>query len=444
MTSTTTQDRLLRHAREQRDALAALAADEMGRPKPDLATIDRYLAESDRHAQRAQQADSRIVVLGEDLTYRHGGEHSYFADCAKASVQGGGSPAAAKRLERHAQEMAVEIPRFEARQSLRSSGPDGTRFEKRVNPNRTPGQGGNSAPPLWLIEDFATAPRPSRILADLAVGYPLPDGVSSVNVPRLVTGVATVVARDGAAAADADIADAATTSPVVPLSGSVDVPLQLLEQSPKNASFDQVVFADGSAAYDAQLEALLMNGSGSNGQFYGLLNVPNINAVTYADASPTGSELWPFLGQAAARIGNNRLLPPEVWLMRTARWAWLGGSEDAQQLPIAPPSEPPEMVQGAGPKSVATILGWPLYCADAIPATLGSTGNQDAILACRPSDVLTWESRPRLSIDYQSLSGTMQVRITVRGSAAAICGRYPQGISAITGTGTVVQSGFNS
>jgi hypothetical protein len=35
----------------------------------------------------------------------------------------------------------------------------------------------------------------------------------------------------------------------------------------------------------------------------------------------------PALGQAAAAIGDNRYMPPEAWLMRTARWAWVASGD---------------------------------------------------------------------------------------------------------------------
>src|ERR1700733_10879303 len=75
---------------------------------------------------------------------------------------------AALRLERHAREVELEL---------------------RVNPNRTQGQGGYFAPPLWLIDQFATAPRAGRRLAKRidAEGhpFPLPPGVEAGDLPGL-------------------------------------------------------------------------------------------------------------------------------------------------------------------------------------------------------------------------------------------------------------------
>jgi hypothetical protein len=86
---------------------------------------------------------------------------------------------------------------------------------------------------------------------------------------------------------------------------------------------------------------------------------------------------------------------------------------------------------------VSVLLGWPVFPDDAIPATLGTGSNQDAILLCRPSDNLLLESDERMSVNVEPLSGTLQARLQLRGYAAHMV-RQPTGIC---GTG-MIQSGF--
>lgn len=369
---------------------------------------------------------SEIEVVHEPLTYERGNNSvSYFKDFATFATTRDDKSAAAKRLLAHADEMRVEIPAREqrARQTAAAAG-----IELRVNPNRTDGQGGYASPPLWLLDQAASVPRPGRVLADLIPGFRLPSGVGEVNVPRLTTGTAVQVSADGAAPTNSDITDAAVTSPVVTLVGDGDAVMQLLEQSPAGAHLDHAILRDLSGAYDARLETMLINGSGTGGQLLGILNVPTgaglANAVTFTEPSPTPTKLAPFAGQAIAQVGNTRLAPPETWLMRTSREAWVYLADDRKVPPDAP----------LGP--------YPIRKADAIPATLGATGNQDAIIACRPSDMLLLESAPKIRVDQQSLSGTLGVRLQLVGYAAALVARYPTGISTITGTGLVVQSGY--
>lgn len=446
--------RLADHAAEQRDAYAALAADELGRATPDTSVVDRLLADSERWGARAESYATRAAVIAEPLTYRQGGEHSYFADLV---YQAGGASftnrqsvaaGAAQRLERHRQELDVELAARDLR--ARAASPDGTRFEKRVNPNRTPGQGGNAAPPLWLIDHVATQARPGRVLGDLIPSFPLPSGVGSISVPQITTGMQVTPPVDTAASGGGDYADAGSTSPVVPVVSTLDVPLQMLEQSPRG-SLDQIIWKDALSAYDADLEALLLNGGGvgTNGQLAGLLSiVPTGNVVTYTDATPTAAKLLPFAGQLAAKVGNARLLPPQIYMSRTSRWAWIATGEDAQGQPLSspghlPPPPTPYVLDDDRPTPTGSLAGFPLFPNDAIPATLGAGGNQDAIIATRPSDMLLWEGAPRLAVHTESLSGNLNVRIRLMTNVAALVGRYPSATAVLQGTGTIVQAGWN-
>lgn len=364
--------------------------------------------------------ERRVRIVSEPLTYAVGAPASYFRDLALSEINE--DTAATARLRRHADEMEKELPDFEARART----VDG--MEYRVNPNRTAGQGGNFAPPLWLIEQAATAPRPGRVLASMIPSFALPPGVSSVNLPRLTTGTDTGVAADGGAVPSQDIIDALVTSPAMPIAGQGDIALQNLEQSPAGAHLDHAIFADLSADYDTQLETLLFNGSGVNGQFYGLLNLPTgaglVSAIAFTDANPTPPEMVLPLSQAAAQLGDARGLPPETWLMRTARWAWLNAFDTTTRpLPLAP------------------LLGFPHRLDDAIPTNVGGAA-RDAIIACRPSDMILLESAPRTSVKLEVLSGTLQARLQLHGYAAALLGRYPTGIATVTGTGMAIASGY--
>jgi hypothetical protein len=377
-------------------------------------------------AGTVEEESTEVRVVSEPLTYERGAnDRSYFKDLATRATTRDDKSAAARRLDAHAAEMRVEIP---AREERAWEAAEAAGVEFRLNPSRADGQGGYASPPLWLVDQVALAPRPGRVLADLIHGFRLPGGVSEVNVPRLTTGTAVQVVADGAAPASADIVDAATTSPVVTLAGDGDTVMQLLEQSPAGAHLDHAIFRDLSGAYDARLEVQLINGTGIGGQLLGLLNVPAgaglANAVTFTDGTPTPSKLAPFAGQAIAQVGNARLLPPETWLMRTSREAWVYLADDRKAPPDAP----------LGP--------YPIRKSDAIPATLGAAGNQDAIIACRPSDMLLLESAPKIRVDQDSLSGTLGVRLQLVGYAAALVARYPTGISTITGSGCVVQPGW--
>jgi HK97 family phage major capsid protein len=364
-----------------------------------------------------------VEVVSEPLTYREDAGVSYFKDLVDAER---GDYPAAERLRRHGCEIADEMER---RDTQAASG-----VEYRTSPNRTTGQGGNFAPPLWIIDRFATAPRAKRVLADLIPNFPLPQGVQSVNLPRLTTGNTEQAVADLAADPSADAVDAAVTCEVVTVSGHGDVALQLLDQSPPGAHLDWAFFKDLSEAYDANLEFQLINGSTSAGQLPGMLGlVPSANQVTYTAGSPTATGMFGFLGQVLARIGDNRKQPPEAWLMTTSRMAWLGSSEDSQNRPL--------MIADRDGDGSLDLLAFPVKLDDAIPVTLGAGGNQDALIACRPSDSLLLESAPRARVHLDVLSGSLQARIQLH-CYVAVLHRYPSGMASLTGTGLVVQSGF--
>jgi hypothetical protein len=205
------------------DDVEARAANEEIRKKVELrdSMRERIRIATEQEARRQADADTRkklglrgvggAVVTRERKTYDPGERHSYFLDLARTKLgQGdgdGGIDAARDRLERHAKELDVDLPAREARRDELAedqadhevrSGRIGraareTMFEKRVNPNRTDGQGGFFVPPLWLIEEYAGLARAGRPFANRVRSMPLPVGTDSINVPKITTGTLTGV-----------------------------------------------------------------------------------------------------------------------------------------------------------------------------------------------------------------------------------------------------------
>jgi HK97 family phage major capsid protein len=366
---------------------------------------------------------SDAKVNREPLTYSPTARVSYFRDLSLARNGDGG---AEQRLNRHAAEMREEMPARIAEQQARARAA-GVEFEQRAAPSTTDGAGGYFSPPLWLIDQFATAPRPSRVLADAIPSLPLPPGASTVNLPRITTGTATGAEVDGSAVASQDVIDAAATQPVTPIAGQSAVALQLLEQSPPGPHLDWAIFRDLTNSYDATLEALIVNGAGTGQTFAGILNLPTgagaVTAVSYTDATPTAAELAPVLAQAVAQLADKRGAAPELIAMRTARWVWIAVSDNN--------------LMAGGIK----LMGFPVELDDSIPANLGAAANQDAIIAMVASDSLLLESPHQTSVMLEPLSGVLMARLRLHGYASCLH-RQPTGIATVTGTGLIVQSGF--
>lgn len=356
-----------------------------------------------------------VQVVSEPLTYRADrADVSYFRDVIDHAR--GKRGVVADRLDRHEQEV-------------------------RTHPDRGSGTGGSFAPPLWLIDHYANVPQPGRVLANDIPNFPLPQGYGSVDVPVLTVGGVTTVIADDTAANMSDITDTVTSSTVATIAGYVDASQQLLDQSPPGAHFDSAMFASLTESYNAVLETQLFNGSGSSGQLQGILGLSGINNIVYTDATPTGTELFTILGEAVAQVGDKRLQPPEKWYLTTSRGAWIATSEDSTLRPL--------MLAGSSAPGEFQLAQYPVRLSDAIPVNLGTGTNQDAIVLCRPSDMLLLESAPRMrtmfdiAADSESSSaGTLTVRIELHRYVASIIGRYPTGISVIQGTGMIIQSGF--
>ena len=382
----------------------------------------------------ASELPSRVSITHEPLTYRspqEGGRHSYFHDRFVAEKD----PEADARIRQHGNEMRVLSEETTTRKL-----PDGT--EVRVNPSRTDGKGGYFSPPRWLVDQAATAPRPNRVLAALVPNFPLPPGASEISIPALTTGTKVEPDADNAPNIDQDIVDARVSSPVVSVSGQEDVAIQWLEQAPPGAHVDSFIFKDMEESFNANLEEQCIVGAGSSEggpfeQFTGLLNLTGINTVTYTDGSPTGPKMFPELGKAFAAIGKKRYMPPEAWMMTTARWAWLCTQEDNSARPLILACN-----NDTSNFPVGSLLGIPVYLNDALPLTRGAAKNQDIIVCCRPKDFMLLESEPKLAIMEDVLSGTMEVRLIMNRYVAFLGGKYPSGVSVIQGSGLVVQSGY--
>lgn len=348
--------------------------------------------------------------------YREGGRHSFFADLIRSQVDRDDD--ATDRLRRY-QTGAVERREVTV--------PEGVEFRTNLNSLYT-GSGAEFTVPGWLVDKFASASRAGRTLADLVGSMPLPKGVSSIHVPRMTTGFIAGNTIDGQASPSGDLVTTDASSAVATISGQADVSMQLLEQSP--SGFDTYAFVDLNRAYNRQLEQQLINGTGTNGQLLGVLNVSGVTSVD-GTSGTTIATLWPMLGKAAAGVGNARLLPPEVCLMAPRRWFWVASSVDSSARPVGSPTPFPhtgELGTAGGALPMGAVLGLPVWADGAIPATTSA----DTVVFCRPSDMFLFESEPFYINATNPLSGALQYRMSLHRHVAFLPHRYPTGTGLVT------------
>ena len=408
--------------------------------------------EADAAARRETGNQPAAVVTSEPTVYGRGSGNSYFLDVARAQVRG--DAGAFDRLNRHAAELDVELPKREAVRARRASEQlDGlTRgdkregyFEKRVNPNRTDGQGGYFVPPLWLVDEYIPFLRAGRAAADLCHNMDLPGGTDSINLPKVATGTATGVQNDNGSVTSQDLTDNFVSAPVRTIAGQQDIAMQLLDQSP--VAFDEVVFKDLISSYNQQVDSQVLTGSGSAGQLKGISQVvTGANAITFTNASPTAALAYLPMAQALSVIARQRFLPATAFLGAPQRWYWFLSSLDSQNRPLVVPQGSaynPIGTGGPGAEGAdGNILGLPFYVDGNVPTNLGASTNQDELFAGRWDDAYLWEGAPRTRALTEVLSGTLQVRLQLWNYVAFMPDRYPQSFATINGTGLVTPTGF--
>jgi hypothetical protein len=340
------------------------------------------------------------IVKREPLTYEPASPHSYFQDMAQAEFRG--DAFAQARLERHRAELAVE---------MRTT-------------TSTAGSGGDLDAPIHLQELFRTSTRGNRPLADLCNPLPLPRGTNKITVPRLtsssIASTETAIQVDGGTVNSTDPGTSTMSAPVVTIAGSLTLSQQLLDQAPQPGA-DYIIALELKRDYDSRLESQLLTGSGSSGQLKGLANLtlPTNNTIA-APGTPSLTNVWAAIGQAAAGIGNNRGKAAEAILMTARRYFWLAANVDPSQAwtpdsgGYHSSSLDPRDYEG---NLYGPVLGLPTYIDGSIPA--GSTA--DPIWVVRPSDMILFESEPMVQTAVDtSTSGSLGVRVTFHAYAAFI------------------------
>lgn len=437
-------------AEQQRDKRLALAASllvggvqlpaEEGRYEDHMKAALSWDNRAKRLRSEAVSKRAALVkVVSEELVYRPDGEHSYFRDLVAMQTRMIAVPGADERLRRNDEQVEHAIREKRAAGQRLLSRLGGSMVDRRVvgaTESRSlsmGGAGGSFSPPLWLVQHWADAPRPTRVLAAQIPSFLLGRG-SSVSIPR-ISGDGVIVgptAENTNSSEPGNEEDLAVTSSVAWLTGAVSGSLQLFELS-ANPAFDSVIYTQLGRAFDAQLEQQVVNGSGTGGNLVGLLNLAGIDEVTYTSATPTGAAFLGAVASAVANVGQTRFLPAEIVVMTPARWAWLASSLDSSGRPFVPPTDRPA---GPGP-AVGNWAGKPIFEAPALPSNLGTGANQDVVIVTRPSDHLLFESVPVLAtnVDAAGLAGQLTVIVTLGGSAAFLGGLQPTATSLVSGTG---------
>ncbi len=194
--------------------------------------------------------------------------------------------------------------------------------------------------PPSLTEAFTTAARAAGVLPDvLGVEGEIPKGAGLADkIPGFDSGVTvSVQASDGEAVSQTDPTTSTySTSGPAMISGSAIASQQLVDLA-ADPGFDLEIAAELGSALAEKRDQQILNGSGTNKQTLGILNVSGIKSVTYTDASPTTQEyvrqgvakLWAEVAKALGRI-------PDTILVSPGRYAWAYSGYSENKVPVDP------------------------------------------------------------------------------------------------------------
>ena len=355
-----------------------------------------------------------VVEVNEPDLYRNGGDHSFISDAWAARS---GDFKAQERLNKHQD--------FEARDV-------GT------------GAFTGLVVPQYLVDEYAPIARAGSPFYNAVPKKDLPAFGNKIEISRITTGSAAAEqASENSAVQETNMDDTLLTVNVDTIAGQQDVSRQALERGGQPGfSLENIIFQDLVAAYYTKLDNLMINGSGSSGQPKGISQVSGINTTTYTDASPTVAELYPKLADAVQEINSNRFAPATAILMHPRRWGFLTAGVDSSNRPLVlPAGNNPDNAAGVGEAAaygqvVGSVLGLPVITDANIRTDLGA-GTEDAIYIAKVDDHIMFEDNLFQLKFEETNAGSLTTKMVVYGYVAFASGRYPKGISAITGTGLI-------
>ncbi len=408
--------------------------------------------------ERRRQALPEIRVTREPDIYQRGDKRrSFFADLVASAnpswpVPGVSSATeASERLQRHTdfERGRVELTEADARAGLPFYGITASPQSRALS--STAGAGGELVPPRWMQEQWASVARAACPLKQLVTRVDLPPDTLLLEIPRFDSAAGVVPdAVENTTAPDQYSSTDSITAKVATFEGSALVSQQLYDRGGQFS--DEIVLQDFADAYGQSLAQQLMNGTGTNGQMLGLLNVgtsvvdgvPGAILTTYTAATPTSAGIVNAIAQCAGTISDTRKRSPTVILMRGSRWFSIAGAPDGSgNEPTQRPGTGTVPKTDTGPYGPLASL--PVYHDNEIPSDLGAGTNQDAIVLVRASDVILLEDPvgPRfVAYPGSDSAGQLAVVLGWHMYAAVFPQRYPSAIGSVQGTGLVVPAGF--
>ena len=292
--------------------------------------------------------------------------------------------------------------------------------------------------PQYLTDMYAPAVAAMRPFADVCNHHDLPASGMTVNISRITTASSVALqATENSAVSATDMDDTLLTESIQTAAGQQTISRQAIE---RGTGIEEVVVDDLFRRYATALDSTLINQATT-----GLAAVAS--AITYDDASPSGTEAWPKILQGAANAEAALLgfAQPNIVLMHSRRWYWLQAQLTTQYPLFGQPGIPEsqggvnyarrygEGARGMLPNGMVAVVD------NNIAVNSGTGTNEDAMFVIASDECHLWEDpqAPVFLRCEQPAAASLGVVLVLYGYFAYSFRRYVNAMSRIGGTGFI-------
>ncbi len=262
---------------------------ELRQREADLVALDESRKAADE-TRKALGVQTVVSVKAEERTYRPDGEHDFLADAYRAQFSG--DYEARERLERAKGEAMAEY-------------------------RSTTGVFGGLVVPQYLTSEFAPVLRAGRPFLNAVSSMALPADGMTITIPLGNTGT-SVAAQEtqNTAVSNTTYDENDLTVPVRTYAGQQVVSRQSLD---RGAGIGEILLSDLISAYATKLDTDAINGAGTAGTHYGVINTTSVQTAAWTGT--TGASLVASIHNAIGKVNTSRLAAPDLIVMHPRRWA---------------------------------------------------------------------------------------------------------------------------
>jgi hypothetical protein len=230
------------------------------------------------------------------------------------------------------------------------------------------------------------------------------------------------------------------TVPVRTFAGQQLVSRQAVERGTGIAG---ILLADLYQQYATKTNVSAINGDGTAGGHFGILNTTSVQTAAWGGANcTTGASFVAAIHNGLGKVNAARYAAADLILMHPRRWAWLCAQSDSSLRPLL-------AIEGynafnavgagvaAGYAPVGSIAGVPVVTDAGVPIVLGASTDEDRVILTRRADNLFFEAAGApVGLTLSEVAAqNLTVTMVVYGFSAYTAGRFPSASVILSGTG---------